>query len=113
MSTTAGITIKDRFDTFYIYCHGDGDMIGKMLKDICIESAKMDSNNHKNYDENYKIWAPNASIEAKKFVAVLLGMLWEKGYTGAYLETEELSGNYNYLVRLKDEKIPEVIEQDE
>jgi hypothetical protein len=113
MSTRAIITITDGKKTQRIYAHGDGypSGVGQLVKYFTNIAPGIDRNSgFKKYVPNQK-WSPYASVSnvsthTGKFVAGLLGYLWQKGYTGAYLTdrdpiTEEPTDiDWHYIVTL-------------
>jgi hypothetical protein len=113
VSTRAIVTIVDGKDTQRIYAHGDGYPagVGQLVKYFAAIAPGIDMNSEfKKRIPNQK-WSPyahvaNVSTHTNKFTAGLLGYLWQKGYTGAYLTdrnplTEEPTDiDWHYIVTL-------------
>lgn len=102
MSTRAIVTATDGKETYRIYCHGDGYPagLGQLVKYFTNIAPAIDPNSgfskYKSFrkdpktgKETYKYspygFVPNAAGEPSKYIAALLGYLWKKGYTHAYL----------------------------
>ena len=102
MSTRAIVTVTNGNKTRRIYCHGDGYPagLGQLVKYFTNIAPVIDPNsgfskykafrvNPKTGKEDYKYspygHVPNVAGEPDKYIAGLLGYLWKKGYTSAYL----------------------------
>lgn len=90
MSTRAIVTITDGKKIQRIYAHGDGYPrgLGQLVKYFTNIAPGIDPNSgFKKRVPKYSPYGfvPNVAIEPDKFTASLLGYLWKKGYTSAYL----------------------------
>jgi hypothetical protein len=128
VSTRAIVTATNGNETYRIYCHGDGYPagLGQLVKYFTNIAPAIDPNsgfskyksfrvNPKTGKEDYKYSpygsVPNAAGEPNKYIAALLGYLWKKGYTHAYLTdrnpVEEAKNDWSdiewhYVVNLGD-----------
>jgi hypothetical protein len=99
MSTRTIIRIKDEYNTWNLYGHGDGypSYMQKLIEKIMNAGKKAD--------------IPNVTLEADKFTTFFLGEAYKEGYKSFYMtkrdiqkEIKETDIEYFYLIEVNNGK---------